>query len=93
MRAPSSTGWARALVVDISPNGGTAFGSDVKAPFVDRTVPRNDIHADFANRVDDALRTGMSHDSRSSSSPSSSIRSSRRCCCRSAATAVMVVRD
>jgi hypothetical protein len=56
---------ARALVVDISPEtGGTAFGSDVKAPFVESNGPSGmTFHADFANRVDDALRTaGMSHD-------------------------------
>jgi hypothetical protein len=56
---------AHALVVDIAPEaGGTAFGSDVKAPFVESNGPSGmSFHADFANRVDDALRTaGMTHD-------------------------------
>ena len=56
---------AHALVVDIAPEtGGTAFGSDVKAPFVESNGPSGmTFHTDFANKVDDALRAaGMSHD-------------------------------
>jgi hypothetical protein len=66
MRAPSSTAseptrWSS----DIAPEtGGTAFGSDVKAPFVESNGPSGmTFHTDFANKVDDALRAaGMSHD-------------------------------
>ncbi len=56
---------AHALVVDTAPEtGGTAFGSDVKAPFVESNGPSGmTFHADFANLVDDALRAaGMGHD-------------------------------
>jgi hypothetical protein len=56
---------AHALVVDIAPEtAGTAFGSDVKAPFVESRGPTGmTFHVDFANRVDDALRAaGMGHD-------------------------------
>jgi len=56
---------AHALVVDIAPEtGGTALGSDVKAPFVESNGPSGmTFHADFADKVDEALRAaGMSHD-------------------------------
>jgi len=56
---------AHALVVDIaSETAGTAFGSDVKAPFVESRGPNGmTFHADFADKVDDALRAArMGHD-------------------------------
>lgn len=54
-----------ALVVDLgSTTEGAAFGSDVKAPFVESTAPSGMMfRTDFADKVDDALRaSGMSHD-------------------------------
>ena len=54
-----------ALVVDIgSTTEGAAFGSDVKAPFVESSAPSGmTFRTDFADKVDDALRaTRMGHD-------------------------------
>lgn len=54
-----------ALVVDTgSTTEGVAFGSDVKAPFVESAVPSAmTFRMDFADKVDDALRAaGMGHD-------------------------------
>jgi hypothetical protein len=54
-----------ALVVDIgSTTDGAAFGSDVKAPFVESAAPSAmTFRMDFGDKVDDALRAaGMGHD-------------------------------
>jgi hypothetical protein len=53
-----------ALVVDVGNTNVAAFGSDLKAPFVESDGPAGKtFYTDFARKVDEALRAaGMGHD-------------------------------
>jgi rhodanese-related sulfurtransferase len=58
---------SHALVVDMRSDGEVAArlstGADVRAPFIERAAPALEFRLDFADKVDEALRTaGMKHD-------------------------------